>query len=305
MGIETNLNQSPYFDDFDETKNFHRILFRPGYAVQARELTQMQTILQNQIERLSDEILVDGTIVTGIGIRTDNRLSYVKLRDKDANNRVLLLGDFFRAGIVANAIVSGATSGMTAQLIDVKEGSESAAPNYLTLMVKYTNSGANNTTKTFLDNEVLLVRRASNNQFLVAANTITSDSTGYGFGAFVSEGVIYHKGAFVRVPQQRITVDKYSTFPDKKLGFETRESIIDSNQDSSLLDNATGSTNFSAPGANRLKLNPILAVRELSANTANTTTFFTIARIQEGNIITRNKTSKYEKTEDQKIFIFS
>jgi hypothetical protein len=293
MGIETNLNQSPYFDDFDETKNFHRILFRPGYAVQARELTQMQTILQNQIERLSDEILVDGTIVTGIGIRTDNRLSYVKLRDKDANNRVLLLGDFFRAGVVANAIVSGATSGMTAQLIDVKEGSESAAPNYLTLMVKYTNSGANNTTKTFLDNEVLLVRRASNNQFLVAANSITSDSTGYGFGAFVSEGIIYHKGAFVRVPQQRITVDKYSTFPDKKLGFETRESIIDSNQDSSLLDNATGSTNFSAPGANRLKLNPILAVRELSANTANTVTFFTIARIQEGNIITRNKDTVY------------
>ena len=42
---------SPYYDDFDETKNFHRILFRPGYAVQARELTQIQTIMQNQIER--------------------------------------------------------------------------------------------------------------------------------------------------------------------------------------------------------------------------------------------------------------
>ena len=46
MALETNLNQSPYYDDFDETKNYNRILFRPGFAVQARELTQLQTILQ-------------------------------------------------------------------------------------------------------------------------------------------------------------------------------------------------------------------------------------------------------------------
>ena len=38
-------------DDFDETKNYHRVLFRPGYAVQARELTQLQTALQAQIDR--------------------------------------------------------------------------------------------------------------------------------------------------------------------------------------------------------------------------------------------------------------
>ena len=47
--IVTDLNVDPYYDDFDETKNFHRILFRPGAAVQARELTQSQTITQNQI----------------------------------------------------------------------------------------------------------------------------------------------------------------------------------------------------------------------------------------------------------------
>jgi hypothetical protein len=81
MAIETNLNQSPFFDDFDETKNFHRVLFRPGYAVQARELTQLQTILQNQIERFANEVLVDGTVVTGVGLKTDT-IDYVKLRDK-------------------------------------------------------------------------------------------------------------------------------------------------------------------------------------------------------------------------------
>src|SRR6056300_408336 len=101
MTIETNFNQSPYFDDFNEEKNFHRVLFRPGYAVQARELTQLQSILQNQVERFANEIMVDGTIVTGGGLITD-QTNYVKLRDKDANNRVLLLSDFYSGGAIAN-----------------------------------------------------------------------------------------------------------------------------------------------------------------------------------------------------------
>ena len=50
MAQITDLNVTPYYDDFDETDQFHKILFRPGLAVQARELTQLQSILQNQIE---------------------------------------------------------------------------------------------------------------------------------------------------------------------------------------------------------------------------------------------------------------
>ena len=54
---DSNLfNIDPYFDDFDKTKNFQKILFRPGYAVQARELSQIQSILQSQIERFDNHI---------------------------------------------------------------------------------------------------------------------------------------------------------------------------------------------------------------------------------------------------------
>ena len=56
MPSPTDFNLSPYYDDFSKSKNFHRILFRPAFAVQARELTQSQTILQNQIEQLSDHV---------------------------------------------------------------------------------------------------------------------------------------------------------------------------------------------------------------------------------------------------------
>ena len=60
---KTNLNVSPYYDDFDETKDFHRVLFRPDFAVQARELTQLQSILQNQIEKHGRHFFKEGTVV--------------------------------------------------------------------------------------------------------------------------------------------------------------------------------------------------------------------------------------------------
>ena len=66
-----NFNVKPYYDDFDETKNFHRILFKPGYAVQARELTQSQTILQNQISNFADNIFAKNTPVSGGNLTTN------------------------------------------------------------------------------------------------------------------------------------------------------------------------------------------------------------------------------------------
>ena len=61
MAQKTDLNVAPYYDDFDVNDNFHRVLFRPGFAVQARELTQLQSILQNQIERHGQNVFRDGT----------------------------------------------------------------------------------------------------------------------------------------------------------------------------------------------------------------------------------------------------
>jgi hypothetical protein len=63
MPQETNLNVSPYFDDFNEDKNFNRVLFKPASPVQARELTQLQTILQNQIERFGQHFFKEGAMV--------------------------------------------------------------------------------------------------------------------------------------------------------------------------------------------------------------------------------------------------
>ena len=63
MPQKTNLNVTPYFDDFDSTKNFQEVLFRPGHAVQARELTTLQTILKNQMEKSNRHLFKEGAMI--------------------------------------------------------------------------------------------------------------------------------------------------------------------------------------------------------------------------------------------------
>jgi hypothetical protein len=96
--LTTNLNVDPYYDDFDESKNFHRILFRPGLAVQARELTQMQSIMLNQIDRFAEHIFKEGSVVRGLETNFDTNLKYVKLRDNSSSgntiNVSLILNNF-------------------------------------------------------------------------------------------------------------------------------------------------------------------------------------------------------------------
>ena len=84
MGINTNLNISPYHDDYDETKQYVRVLFKPARAVQARELTQLQSGLQNQIERMGNNIFQEGTIIEGVNPAVDKDISFVKINDQSA-----------------------------------------------------------------------------------------------------------------------------------------------------------------------------------------------------------------------------
>ena len=79
MPQKTDLNVAPYYDDFSQDKNFHRILFRPGFAVQARELTQLQSILQNQFERFGSHIFQEGDTVLPAQISTSDSYQSIQL----------------------------------------------------------------------------------------------------------------------------------------------------------------------------------------------------------------------------------
>ena len=79
MAQKINLNVSPYYDDYDSGKNFHKVLYKPGFPIQARELTQQQSILQNQIESFGDHIFKEGSVVIPGGVAFDKQFQAVKL----------------------------------------------------------------------------------------------------------------------------------------------------------------------------------------------------------------------------------
>lgn len=137
MPIQTDLSVSPYFDDYSEQKDYYKILFRPGVAVQARELNQLQTILQKQIERFGNNIFKHGTIIDGCDITFHPSLQYVKIRDIETNSTPV---DVFRYNGYRVKNQNNITP-LEASIITVDPGFESTLPDLNTLYVRYLNTG--------------------------------------------------------------------------------------------------------------------------------------------------------------------
>ena len=210
MAQNTDLNVSPYYDDYSESKNFHRILFQPSNAIQARELTQLQSILQNQIEKFGNHIFEEGSLVSG-GTITINTVYYaVKVEDTNPNTSGTSSAETYRASSVGK-FFKGQTSGVVAKVINSVAATSDGDP--LTLYVTYlkTNIDTNSVTSantTFLDGEELqeVTQSGTGNSFAYsdASNnnefkTISSGSTATGSAATVRGGIIYTRGFFVRV----------------------------------------------------------------------------------------------------------
>ena len=270
-------NVPPYYDDFDQTKNYMRILFQPGYSVQARELTQLQTALQAQIDRFGSSIYKDGTAPIGGQATFDNQYGFVKLYSSftyaaDASpisgftNGAALVPDNYYSELVGR-IITGHTSGITATVL---ETAASGSGDPLTLFVKYHTTGTDNASQTFLPNEYLyiapegsLVARLVQTKQLNTIDTVNGDAVpaGYGSRVYLNEGVFYVAGNFVYSPSQSIIVSKYSTTPSARVVFIIAENIVTFAQDPTLTDNALGSPNASAPGADRYQITLTLNIQ--------------------------------------------
>src|SRR6056300_1483770 len=272
MSSPTDFNLSPYYDDFAESKSFHRILFRPAFAVQARELTQSQTILQNQIEKLGDHFFEKGAMVIPGEIGYDLNYYAVKLTSINSSNT---LSDF-----TDGTVLTGSISGITATIVN-RVATDGTDPD--TLYVKYSKSGGTN-----------------KNEFAFAdGETITgtnSDSTATGSAAQVQAGHYYINGFFVSVANQTIILDKYTNTPSYRVGFLVTESFVTPNQDNSLNDNAQGVSNTNAPGAHRFKIDLTLTKKTIaSTEDAN---FVELLRLSNGILQNQVRTTEYAVLED-------
>ena len=307
MAQNTDLNVSPYYDDYSESKNFHRILFQPSNAIQARELTQLQSILQNQIEKFGNHIFEEGSLVSG-GTITINTVYYaVKVEDTNPNTSGTSSAETYRASSVGK-FFKGQTSGVVAKVINSVAATSDGDP--LTLYVTYlkTNIDTNSVTSantTFLDGEELqeVTQSGTGNSFAYsdASNnnefkTISSGSTATGSAATVRGGIIYTRGFFVRVDEQTILLDKYSNTQTYRVGLSVDESLITSTDDTSLLDNATGTSNENAPGANRLKIELTLVKKSITG-TQDIDNFIELSRVEAGIITKQTDITEYNTLE--------
>ena len=309
MPINTNLNTSPYFDDFNLENQYYRVMFKPSYAVQARELTQLQTILQNQIEQFGDNIFKEGSIVKGCNFAELNDLQYVKLQnptDFDPFSYVpftdteTISGQVFERNNVFKVV--GQITNVEAEIVAATRGFETRAPDLNTFYINYTNTASG--TKVFQGGETLDIIKVSSVDIGTTTNIVETnvgsvpvtnfpEPTGNAFGLQSAPGIIFQKGHFLFAEEQLVIVSKYTNQPDGvSIGYVVQERLISALQDPSLYDNANGSTNENAPGADRLKLIPVLTTLPTTEADADTT-FFTLTRYSNGSAVTLRDVSQY------------
>jgi hypothetical protein len=354
-GVE--LNTSPYFDDYDEDKKFVRVLYVPGRAVQARELSQAQTLQQVQVKRFAEYFFKQGAIVEGCEQNLDVNLNFVKLQtlyngaevsvdnfenkiiygsntgikalcglvtDIEGGDPKTLFVNYLSVGgivLTVNNATSTLTSGNTltfstgntavieASFIDPVTGANK-------IVVKnpqgtLTTTSANTVTdtgSTIVINVTAIEDKRSSSVFENSETLFTADKTtryysnsatsratfhvvneglatetisNYGSKISLGEGIVWVADHFVKNTGQTILLDKYTNTPSYKVGLVPQKSFIDYIEDQSLVDNAQGTPNFQAPGADRYKIDVVLTKVELDEVTAENE-FFTVTEIENG-----------------------
>jgi len=286
MPSPTDFNLSPYYDDFAESKKFHRILFRPSFAVQARELTQSQSILQNQVEKVSDHLFEKGAMVIPGEIGYNVNYYAVKLTSFTDSAAVgVTLADF------VGLQLTGQTSGVVAKVIN-QVATDGTDPN--TLFVQYETSGTSNTANAFTDGETIQVATTLSDTSTTVSAVV--DTTATGAAAYVAAGTYYINGFHVEVAEQTIILDKYTNTPSYRVGLLVTESFTTPNDDQSLNDNAQGTSNVNAPGAHRFKIDLTLTKKTLAAT--DDANFVELLRLKAGILQNQVRTTDYGVLED-------
>lgn len=303
------FNINPYYDDFSTDKSFLRVLFKPGYAVQARELTQIQSILQDQVSKVGDYLFKDGSRIVGGAISVRNT-NYVMVSTESPSI----------SGISDYSFVLGAT-------VKVGSGVDSAQPEgrvvhylppdttdgMLVLVVDFISGSS------FSGNSSLVLLTDTDNSVSYTL-TIGTDSWSNGSCKLVSvdDGIFYVDGFFARNFQQYFVPGtttangtgvrrdfQYGTaFSDlnTSVGFAITRDSVTENEDATLRDPAIGSYNYNAPGADRYSINLTLDQRIPGSNTDD---FLEVLRFESGRIskkIERITYAEIEKTLAQRTY---
>jgi len=276
--MATNLTSTTfnttYKDDFTDSDNYHRILFNSGRIVQARELTQAQTILQKQIERFGNHTFQEGSIVKAGGFNINSGYEFIKL---DTTSNALpgqpntLVGTTFTS-IDANNI--------KVEVIEVVERVDANNPATLYVKYVYTKDATAGATSIRMAPGVNITN-GTTTLTVQSTNTEANPAVGTGIRASVRSGIFYVKGHFVFTEDQSIIASKYTDNFTGDIGFKVIEDVVTATDDIDLFDNQGAVPNQAAPGADRYRIRLELIKRsEIVGNE----TFVFVGEIFKGGI---------------------
>ncbi len=297
MSQKTNLNISPYYDDFDKYNNFYRVLFKPGHPVQARELTTLQSILQNQVESFGSHIFKEGSMVIPGNIQYIAHYSFIKLNSDHLGIDISVYGEK-----LVGKRLRGKDSGVVCKVDKYFNVNSTTGITDPTLYVTYIRSGTNNEATDMNDGEVLITEDSFTygNTAVSAEDSIgtliSSNATGAGSAAAIGAGVYFIRGTFVDVAADKIVLDPYTKKPSYRVGLTISEEIITAKENTTLYDNAKGFSNYAAPGADRLKISTSLSSKLLTDH--DDKTFVELMRVENGSVKKVQNKSEYSIIKD-------
>ena len=199
--------------------------------------------------------------------------------------------------------ITGATSGVTAEVVTYITDQQSDRGVYTLYLDYHESSTSDNATQTLLDNEVLLTgdNITFATTFIAAgegfAKTLTNNANAVGSAFALSNGVYFLRGFFVDVEDQILILDQYENKPNYRIGLNVTETLVSSDVDPSLNDNAKNFTNFTAPGLIDSKLLEFLAKK--ARDDFNDQNFVQLAEVQNGILRETNTATDYNFLGDE------
>jgi len=258
-----------YRDFYNPEDSYHRVLFNSGRALQARELIESQTIIQEEIARFGRNIFKEGALVNPGGATVNNKLEYIRL---DATSIIdpTLVGETLTNGTIEFKVI---------------EALESTATDPATLYVQYTDtSGITYTEKAPRVSSLDTLTRPDTTTLTVADDSADPiPASGRGTKAYFAAGDFFVQNHFVYMEGGSSFIDKYSSLPTTDIGFRIEEAIITEGDDVDLYDNQGDVPDTTAPGAHRYQIKLVPTTRDQVEVEEN---FVFVARVVDG-IITR------------------
>lgn len=283
MQVNDLIKASPYFDDADfaAEQQYYKLLFVPARAVQARELTQLQSLQHFQIKRLGDHLFKNGSMVIPGQISFDSRYKSIVFDVSGFSSGVrsnLQNATYQKNNIIGNFLTDGQIRAVIDYIVNVDN-------NTIKLYIKYLsgNAGVN-------EYSALSIIDLVDSENNVILNDIQVGAKGFATSATITVGTFYINGLFCSVHEQSKIVADTAT-PDLSVGLVVNESIVTENLDSSLVDPASGFSNYAAPGAHRHKISLDLSAFDPEDVIEDNDNYIELLRLKNGfatKIVTRS-----------------